>query len=196
MMWMQNSILHTQYVLALGRCMLRLFRAIFQLILASVYMVMIRVCTLYRLCTISNIVNIFEGLLWDRAVEPYEPLEPPSEAPEADAPPSEAPEADAPPPQPKRRPHRAEAVVASQLAEEGCPEAVGAPLPPLPPPPQSKQFLPGPISSSSSSSSSGDGMVPRQPQGPPPNVITAPAPMSPKTPPTEDMSPNSPPTQS
>ena len=48
MIWMQILILHPNLVLlALGRCILREFRDILRFILASVNMVMVRVCTLY-----------------------------------------------------------------------------------------------------------------------------------------------------
>ena len=50
MIRMQNSILNTNHVvLALGRCILRPFRCIFIFILVSVYMVVVRVCTLSNL---------------------------------------------------------------------------------------------------------------------------------------------------
>ena len=52
MIWMQNSILLTNHVLfALGRCIPRPFRFIFRFILASGYMVMVRVCTLHQMTT-------------------------------------------------------------------------------------------------------------------------------------------------
>ena len=49
MSWMQNSILHPNHVtLAIGRCILKPFQYVFRFILASVYMVTVRVCTLFR----------------------------------------------------------------------------------------------------------------------------------------------------
>ena len=49
MIRMQHFILHPNHALfALGRCILRPFRAIFRFILASVHMVMVYVCTLFK----------------------------------------------------------------------------------------------------------------------------------------------------
>jgi hypothetical protein len=48
--WMQNFDLHPNHVLfALGRCILKPFRSIFRFILASVYMVIVRICSPFML---------------------------------------------------------------------------------------------------------------------------------------------------
>ena len=62
MIWMQNLIMHPTHVLfALGRCILKQFGAISIFILASVYMVMVRVCTRFIHAHSSSPTIVVDG---------------------------------------------------------------------------------------------------------------------------------------